>query len=173
LILDPKTPLDQAIQLATAAAKTAAAAKAIAAEAPSAQEISRPLQQQQPEWQPEWPQQQQQQQREGVRSSITLKRQAGEAAVTAAATAATAAVGAATAAAAGVQEDIGFAGFASMTKRDGPEPPAHLTCPITNEVGKPTISLAYGLLYLMGPTLLCAMKGSSAAGLSSATANLP
>jgi hypothetical protein len=121
LILDPNTPLDQAIQLATAAAK------AKAADAPSAQEISRPPQQQQTEWQPEWPQQQQQ--RDEVRSSISLKRQAGEAAVIAATTA----VGAA-AAAAGVHEEGDFAGFASMTKREGPEPPAHLTCPITNEV---------------------------------------
>ena len=133
LILDPKTPLDQAIQHASTAAKTAAAA---AAEAPAEQQISRLTPVAPPQ------QQQKQQQREAVRSSISLKRQTGHAAVTTTTT--TAAAAGAAAATAGVgtlsakeegDGDDGFAGFVSAPQRhEGPEPPAHLVCPITNEV---------------------------------------
>lgn len=135
LILDPKTPLDQAIQLATAAAKTAAAAPV--ADPPAAQHITRPS-----------PQQQQQQQCIGVRSSSSIKRAAGRQAsevaveaspAKAAATAAAVTTAAAAAAAGGpkaeAEGDDGFAGFVSAPRREGPEPPAHLVCPITLEVG--------------------------------------
>lgn len=152
LILDPKTPLDQAVQLATAAAKTAAAAAAASvADAPAAQQITRPF-----------PQQQQQQQCGGVRSSSSIKRpagrQAGEAAVEAspakaaatAATAATVAAATAAAAAAGAKAeeegDDGFAGFVSAPRREGPEPPAHLVCPITLEVGFDMVTDRFRLL---------------------------